>query len=184
MTRSTNRPTGTPSADSIEAELARIRLLSLDELRTCWREMTKQSAPKILSRDLLVRMIAYRIQEKAFGDLSRETRKLLDRLAKGGEPVRRLKVGTVIVREHQGTVHQVMVVPDGFIWHEKTYPSLSAIARAITGTTWNGPRFFGLRGESGIVEPETTVAESRPRISTRTSVRAGRGSLQSVEAAP
>ena len=91
-----------------------------------------------------------RVQEQRLGKLGREMRKLLDRLAKGGaEPVRHLKVGTVMVREHQGTLHEVMVVPGGFCWQEKTYPSLSTIAQAITGTSWNGPRFFGLRGGSG-----------------------------------
>jgi hypothetical protein len=185
MTRSTNRPTGTLSADSIEAELDRIRALSLDELRPCWRGMTERNAPKILSRDLLARMIAYRIQEKAFGGISREVRKLLDRLAKGdAEPVRHLKIGTVMVREHQGTLHQVIVVPGGFSWQEKTYPSLSTIARAITGTSWNGPRFFGLRGTNSAdvsVQP-SAPPEPKPPVSRRASVRAGRGSLQSVEA--
>jgi hypothetical protein len=66
--------------------------------------------------------------------------------AKGGAPARRVKVGSVIVREHQGTVHEVMVVPDGFMWRGETYPSLSAIARKITGVSWSGPRFFGLAG--------------------------------------
>jgi hypothetical protein len=150
--------------------------------------MTERNAPKIVSRDLLGRMIAHLIQEQALGRLSRETRKLLDRLAQGDdEPVRHLKIGTVLVREHQGTVHQVIVVPGGFSWREKTYPSLSTVARTITGTSWSGPRFFGLRGSSGraviIVEPKDSV-EPKPRVSTRTSVRAGRGSLQSVEAAP
>jgi hypothetical protein len=183
MIRRSNRPTGTPSAESTEAELARIRELSLDELRACWREMTRQSAPKVLSRDLLARMIAYRIQEKAFGGLSRETRKLLDRLAKGEEPVRRLKVGTVIVREYQGTLHEVMVVPDGFTWREKTYSSLSTIARAITGTSWNGPRFFGLRCASGAdlaIKPAAEAAP-RPRLSSRSSIRANQGALQTGE---
>ena len=91
-------------------------------------------------------MITHRIQERRLGKLSRETRLRLDSLARGGgEPVRHLKVGTVMVREHQGTVHEVTVAPGGFAWNEKTYPSLSAIALAITGTSWNGPRFFGLR---------------------------------------
>jgi hypothetical protein len=180
MTSSSNRPTGTPSVDSVDPELAKIRDLSLDELRACWRDITKQSAPKVLSRDLLARMIAYRIQEKAFGGLSRETRKILDRLAKGEEPVRRLKVGTVIVREYQGTLHEVMVLPGGFTWREKTYSSLSTIARAITGTSWNGPRFFGLRGASGADPAIKPVAEAapRPRLSSRASIRANRDSLQ------
>ena len=95
-------PTEVPSADDLEAELSNIRALSLDELRAYWRKMTERNAPKIVSRDLLARMIAHRIQEQALGGLSRETRKLLDRLAKGdGEPVRHLKIGTALVREHQ-----------------------------------------------------------------------------------
>jgi hypothetical protein len=91
-------------------------------------------------------MIAYRVQERRLGKLGHETRKLLDRWAKGGaQPVRHLKVGTVMVREHQGTLHEVMAVPGGFCWQDKTYRNLSTIAQAITGMSWNGPRFFGLR---------------------------------------
>ena len=57
----------------------------------------------------------------------------------------RLRPGTVLMREHCGVRHTVTVTPDGFIWHDRNYPSLSAVARAITGTSWNGRRFFGLR---------------------------------------
>jgi hypothetical protein len=63
--------------------------------------------------------------------------------------MRRLKPGTVLVREYRGERHTVTVVPDGFVWQGTTYGSLSIIARAITGTAWNGPRFFGLRTQSG-----------------------------------
>ncbi len=95
-------------------------------------------------------MIAYRLQEEAFGGLDRATVKLLDGLARGEKPAsavkRRLKPGTVLVREYQGERHTVTVVPDGFLWRGTTYSSLSTIARAITGTAWGGPRFFGLRG--------------------------------------
>ena len=123
------QPAATPAAETLEAELARIAALGLDEVRALWREMTQRNAPKALSRDLLARMIAYRVQEQRLGKLGRETRKLLDRLARGGAgPVRHLKVGTVILREHQGTLHEVMVVPGGFCWQQKTYPSLSTIA--------------------------------------------------------
>ena len=120
-------------------------------------------------------MIAYRVQEQRLGKLGREMRQRLDRLAKGGgEPVRHLKVGTVMVREHKGTLHEVMVVPGGFSWQDKTYPSLSAIALAITGTSWNGPRFFGLRGGRAAWKPrssEPPVEKDPPRPSTRGSVR-------------
>jgi len=181
------QPVATPAAETLEAELARIASLSLNEVRTLWREMTQRNAPKALSRDLLARMIAYRVQEQRLGKLSRETRKLLDRLAKGGaEPVRHLKVGTVMVREHQGTLHEVMVVPGGFSWKEKTYPSLSTIARAITGTSWNGPRFFGLRGRSGtdaVVEP-VAVMRDQSRASRRSSIRSSGHASQGVGGQP
>ena len=173
-----------PAAQTLEAELDRIAALGLDEVRALWREMTQQNAPKALSRDLLARMIAYRVQEQRVGKLGRETRKLLDRLAKGGaEPVRHLKVGTLMVREHQGTLHEVMVVPGGFCWQDKTYPSLSTIAQAITGTSWNGPRFFGLRGGSGTeaaVEPVPAVKD-QSRVSSRSSVRSNGHASQGTE---
>src|SRR5215469_11489492 len=108
----------------------------------------RQAPPAGLTKDIMGRMIAYRIQEEAFGGLDRETAQFLDRLASGekiNKPSRRLKPGTVLVREYQGERHTVKVVPDGFLWQDATYSSLSTIARAITGTAWNGPRFFGLR---------------------------------------
>src|SRR5258707_7911759 len=80
----------------------------------------------------------------------------LDRLARGDKPGadggRRLKPGTVLVREYQGERHTVTVVPGGYVWREATYASLTTIARAITGTAWNGPRFFGLR--DGVNRPD------------------------------
>ena len=99
--------------------------------------------PKGVTKDLIARMIADRIQGQAFGGLDRETVKLLDKLARGGKPNglnRRLKAGTVLVREYRGDRHTVTVVPGGFSWQDSTYLSLSAIARAITGTAWNGAR--------------------------------------------
>jgi len=98
----------------------------------------------------LGRMIAYRLQERAFGGLDRESLRFLHGLARhGGSPRRRLKPGTVLVRDYQGQRHTVTVVSDGFHWQGATYASLSAIARAITGTPWSGPRFFALaRGNS------------------------------------
>ena len=102
MCKTRMRPTEVPSADDLEAELARIWALSLNDLRARWCWMTERNAPKFLSRELLARMIAHGIQEQALGKLSRETRKLLDRLAQGDdEPVRHLKIGTALVREHQ-----------------------------------------------------------------------------------
>jgi Protein of unknown function (DUF2924) len=94
---------------------------------------------------------------KAFGGFDRETVRLLDRLARSEDPQailaslrdRRLKPGTLLVREWDGEIHRVIVAGDGFVWREQTYSSLSEIARLITGTRWNGPRFFGLRVTKG-----------------------------------
>ena len=93
-------------------------------------------------------MIARHIQERAFGGLDRDSRTFLDGLARqcGGSPGRQFKPGTVLVREYRGERHTVTVAREGFDWQGTTYPSLSAIARAITGTAWSGPRFFALRG--------------------------------------
>src|SRR5215203_1126057 len=132
----------------IAAEIERVRSLPLADLRTAWRKMFSRSPPAALTRDLLARMIAWRMQEKAFGGHDPESLKLLARLARGeraGEPRRSLKSGTVLVRDYRGERHSVTVVAGGFVWREETYASLSTIARAITGTAWNGPRFFGLR---------------------------------------
>lgn len=131
----------------IEAEIDQIRSLGLDALRARWRLMFGAMPPAGLTKDIIARMIAYRIQEEAFGGLDRDTIKLLDRLARGEKAGlnRRLKAGTVLVREYKGERHTVTIVLDGFVWQNTTYPSLSTIARAITGTAWNGPRFFGLR---------------------------------------
>jgi hypothetical protein len=123
-------------------------------------------------------MIAYRIQEEAFGGLDRETVKLLDRLARGeksDELNRRLKAGTVLIREYEGTRYTVTVVADGFLWGQETYSSLSTIAHLITGTKWNGPRFFGLR-VAGALDAGRALAEPAPKPLRRgrSSVRASR----------
>jgi Protein of unknown function (DUF2924) len=97
-------------------------------------------------------MIANRIQEEAFGTLDRATLKLLDGLARrdgSRKAEHNLKIGTVLVRDYQGQRHTVIVAPDGFDWQGTTYSSLSAIARAITGTAWSGPRFFALAPGNG-----------------------------------
>jgi hypothetical protein len=155
-------------AAAIEAGIGHIRAPGIEALRKRWRVMYGAAPPKGLTKDLIARMIAYRIQCEAFGGLDRQTVKLLDRLARGRKPHglnRRLKAGTILVREYQGERHTVTVVPGGFLWQEGTYPSLSAIARAITGTAWNGPRFFGLRvsGDPGIslTEPQD---QRRPAV--------------------
>ena len=99
----------------------------------------------------------HRVQERCLGGLDRKLAATLDRLADGSATVpARLKIGSVLVREHGGVVHQVMVVSGGFAWNGRILPSLSAAAHAITGTKWNGNRFFGLRK----AELDTLVKES------------------------
>ena len=152
-------------ADAVEAEVDRIRCLGITALRARWRLMFGAPPPAGLTKDMIKRVIAHRIQERAFGGLDRETKKLLDRLARGktrADLNRRLKPGAVLVREYQGTRHTVTVVPEGFSWQGATYPSLSIIARAITGTSWNGPRFFGLR-EAARKQLEGSALQSAPK---------------------
>jgi hypothetical protein len=113
--------------------------------------MFGKAPPPALTKDLLGRMIAWRIQEQFYGGHDKATLKLLDRIARGEaakastEP--RLRPGTVLMREHRGVQHTVTVTLDDFIWPDESFSSLSAVARAITGTSWNGRRFFGLRAE-------------------------------------
>jgi hypothetical protein len=132
---------------AVEAEIERVRSLSGRALRRRWQAVFGHS-PQHLTADLLRRMIANRIQEQAFGTLDRATRKLLDGLARrdGSRTAERnLKIGTVLVRDYQGRRHTVTVEAEGYVWEGKPYSSLSAIARAITGTAWSGPRFFALK---------------------------------------
>jgi Protein of unknown function (DUF2924) len=138
-----------PTESEIIAEVEKLRTLGKDDLRLRWSTLFGKSPPPALTKDLLGRMIAWRIQEKFYGGYDKATLRLLDGLA-GGEIAKpasepRLRPGTVLMREHGGIRHAVTVTSDGFVWQDQTYASLSAIARAITGTSWNGRRFFGLR---------------------------------------
>lgn len=149
------------SERSPTSDLVRLGELDLDHLRQRWRRLLGRAAPPNLSRQLLVRILAHQLQVTAHGDLSPGTKKLLGaigkdsrRTGKAGHGVvppppelRPLLPGTHLVREHAGVLHRVTVLEEGFAWNGNVYPSLSKIARAITGTSWNGPRFFGLRQE-------------------------------------
>src|SRR3989442_7679777 len=152
---------------AIEAEIAQLRSLALDALRRRWRAVFGRTPPAGLSKDLLGRMMAWRMQEQAFGGLDRESLRLLEGLARhGSSPRRQLKPGTVLVRDYHGQRHTVSVAPDGFNWQGTTYASLSAIARAITGTAWSGPRFFALARPNGTSARSTnrkSVGGSRKR---------------------
>jgi hypothetical protein len=138
-----------PDSGQIAQEIERISGLDFASVRGLWRATFKKEPPGALTRDLLVRQLAWRIQEKAFGGHDAATQRLLDAYGRQDADkvvlFRRLKPGTSVVREYQGVRHIVTISEDGFVWQGKTYDSLSAIAREITGVRWNGPRFFGLR---------------------------------------
>jgi hypothetical protein len=132
---------------AIAAEIDRIRSLRLDALRRQWRLVFGRVPPAGLSKDLLGRMIATRLQERAFGGLDHDSLRFLESFARHERPPRRqLKPGTVLVREYQGRRHIVTTVRDGFDWQGTTYPSLSAIRSRHHRHAWSAPRFFALQG--------------------------------------
>jgi hypothetical protein len=141
---------------AVEAELDRLATTPIADLRKRYRELFRTEPPKAFGPDLLRRSIAHRIQEKAYGGLSGPARRLLDQLVKAAmakpngrlELPRRIKPGSELVRTWKGRSYRVMVMADGFAYDGKTFASLSEIASEITGTRWNGPRFFGLRSPS------------------------------------
>ncbi|MGX9426266.1 MULTISPECIES: DUF2924 domain-containing protein [Bradyrhizobium] len=142
----------------IEDEIVHLRGLNLKGLRSRWQSVFQRPPPGHLPRHLLFAIIAYRIQADRLGDLDHETRQVLDRTDAKSTGVKmsarlvsfdqkriELTPGTVLVREWDRRSQRVIVMADGFAWNGQTYDSLSKIAFAITGTKWNGPRFFGLR---------------------------------------
>jgi hypothetical protein len=143
--------------ESLDNEIARLRGLDVGELRARWHTVFRRRAPPHLPRHLLFRLLAYRLQADQLGDLNADIRRVLDRVGSGSsEGIDRLvadlnrsraelRPGTLLTREWDGHLQQVMVLADGFTWNGKTYRSLSKVAFAITGSRWNGPRFFGLR---------------------------------------
>jgi Protein of unknown function (DUF2924) len=148
---------------SVEAEIARLRGLETKALRARWRTSFGQDAPTHLARHLLFAMLAYRLQAEAMGDLDAETVRFLKQVdlapsKQAAVPLtqaferrtRDLSPGTVLTREWSGQHHRVMVRDGDFVWEGRTYSSLSEIAKLITGTKWNGPRFFGLRDKKDV----------------------------------
>ena len=142
----------------VENEIAHLRGLDLRGLRARWQSIFQRQAPTHLTRHLLFAVIAYRLQADRFGDLEHATKQVLDRtiakeegptmssrLASFDQKRTELMPGTVLVREWDRQSQRVMVMANGFAWNGRTYDSLSKVAFAITGTKWNGPRFFCLR---------------------------------------
>jgi len=146
-----------PADPAVEADLDWLPTTPIADLRNRYRELFRTEPPKAFGPDLLRRSIAHRIQEKAYGGLSREYQHLLDQLVKAAlakpngrlKLPRRIKPGSELVRTWKGKTHRVTVMADGYTYDGQRYASLSEIATEITGTKWNGPRFFGLRTKAG-----------------------------------
>jgi Protein of unknown function (DUF2924) len=138
---------------ALESDIAALPTLSAQELRIAWRALRCGDPTAGSSRDLLLREIAYKMQERAHGGLALAVKRRLRALAEEFEangagslaPAPLLKPGTRLLREWGGKTHTVIVLDDGFEYEGERHQSLTEIARRITGTHWSGPRFFGLR---------------------------------------
>jgi hypothetical protein len=134
---------------SVAAQVLALPDCARGELEEKWRAVWRTESPGHASREFLIRAVAYGIQAQAFGGLDDKTLHLLRRAngPTGGwpKPKSRLAKGSKLYREWHGETHEVLVLEEGFAWRGETYPSLSAIARAITGAHWNGWAFFGLK---------------------------------------
>ncbi len=141
-----------PDADGLAAALSALTRMDAAALRAEWRRLYRSHPPLKLSRDLLELSVAWKLQERVLGGLGTVARRQLAEAAgvltsKADLPKERrvsLKPGARIVRQWGGETHEIVVVESGFLWRERTWQSLSVIAREITGTRWSGPRFFGL----------------------------------------
>ena len=133
-------------SEQISAQIAALASLSMNELKIRWRDLYDTEPPPRISRELLTRAIAYRLQEQVFGGLEQSTRRLLERAAedlsargrKRVAPAIKASSGTLLIREWQGAAHQVTVLDEGVVYHGKRYGSLSEVARLITDPAGRG----------------------------------------------
>jgi hypothetical protein len=140
------------SLDKLSAEIAGLSKASIKDLREQWKNLCGKEPSGSIGRSFLIRVIAYRLQERALGGLKPSIQRNLDRVCDGrgevgqeGIPQRRASAGTVLIREWRGVRHRVIVLDRDVTYHGRRYKSLSEVARAITGTRWSGPLFFGLK---------------------------------------
>ncbi len=138
---------------SIDQQLAALPKMARKDLDAVWQSQFGKHPSRTLRRQTIIRMLAYRLQEKAYGGLKTSIAKQLRALIEcdgpgyrpAAVPALRPKPGTRIVREWQGKLHEVSILPDGYEYDGRKYGSLSEIARVITGTRWSGPVFFGMK---------------------------------------
>jgi hypothetical protein len=139
----------------LSAEIALLESLDVDQLRARWKVLYETEAPTRFSHDLLMRAVAYRMQERVLGGLKPATRRQFERVSQDARarrpirvaPVRKLAPGALLIREWCGTKYQVTVLEKGLMFSGKQYRSLSEVARVITGNHWSGPLFFGLKAQ-------------------------------------
>jgi Protein of unknown function (DUF2924) len=178
-----------PLDASLLSIVANLEGLDLDGLRRQWRAHLAGEAPAHLSRWLLMKVLAYRLQSDAFGDLDKSIRRILrsgkedgvaapfDRRAPQTREGLSLKAGALLVREWNSRLERVMILEEGFAWNGQTFGSLSQIAKAMTGTNWNGHRFFGLRqGKMPAAGADRRTSRYRTAVPTANGAPAGRAS--------
>ena len=168
-----------PSAETVEREIAALDGLDHAALQQRWRELYEVEPPFKIRAGFLRRAIAYRLQELVHGGLKPQTRRALRQIAEDlhasrardlatsssvavGPPCRApvLSPGTRLLREWNGRMESVEVTNDGFVWRDEQYRTLSAVAVAITGTKWSGPKFFGLRAKRSPRPPSSLAPQS------------------------
>ncbi len=147
-----------PDNKTLDVEIARLRDLDVRSLQARWHNAFGRRPPPHLPRHLMFRILAYRLQASHLGELDAGSQRLLDGAGPAANAGKRamdlnrlttvVRPGTMLAREWNGRMQRIAVLADGFAWNGNTYRSLSKVAQAITGTRWNGPRFFGLRDKS------------------------------------
>ena len=153
---------------SLSSEIAALATMTYAELHLAWRRHYRAVPPKKMSRDILELGVAWKIQENKLGGLGAAVKRQITELARTIDEKTdlakpraiSLKSGSRLLRAWEGVTHEVLVVEDGFLWAGRTWRSLSAIARAITGTRWSGPRFFGLK-----VTTDSNVSKQKAGVS-------------------
>ncbi len=145
---------GNRTSGDLEATIRELADLPRPDLTERWRQLYRTAPPKGISRPLLIRAVAYGMQVKHYGGLKPAVRRQLRKVADGGSAREaanvksaRIAPGMRLIREWNGSSHVVEAVDGGFVWNGARYGSLSAVARAITGARWSGPRFFGLESD-------------------------------------
>ena len=161
--------------EQLHTELGSMQGKPLEALRAQWTKLFKLEPGPWISRDVLIRGLAWKLQEAMFGGISKTAARrmaqlsaeLIDHGAIKPAQTNAFKPGTRLVREWQGRVHEVVITEGGFIWSGSTYSSLSQVARLITGTRWSGPRFFGLKESGGRSEltPNPIPSTGRTKVS-------------------